>query len=380
MFSNHSAYQLPSDRNNAGVLLLPREKSERCEQFPSARRSFCARCGFTLVELLVVIAIIGVLVALLLPAIQSAREAARRSQCTNNMRQLGLGQHNYYSAQQTFPKGTTVKVGSGLDISVFQNALVDTLPYLEQTTLSDLYDFTREWQNQTAQVTATPIPIFDCPSSSEENPKIDPILGGIVDNSTYGTTDYALSKGRTNQICVASAFQGGGPSTLIAAENRGMFGYNWASEVRQITDGTSNTFAMGESATSTNWPVCRGLGCTAEQITETTEGIPTAWMGWIISTPNFSGVPGLIVTSIYCSTVEPMNKYPVTETKLSIAEVFLCSLGGTTTVSNFHSDHPGGCNFLYADGSVHYLNNELDLLTYQALSTIRGEEVVEATP
>ncbi|NOY43483.1 MAG: DUF1559 domain-containing protein [Planctomycetes bacterium] len=378
MFTNCSAHGLQSDRCDAGVFRLVQGRRNHARPHSPARRSFGAIRGFTLVELLVVIAIIGVLVALLLPAIQAAREAARRSQCVNNMRQIGLGQQNFYSAQQTFPAGTTVVVGSGTDIGVFQNALVDTLPYLEQANVQDLYNFSVQWPDQGAVVTATPIPVFDCPSSQEDNPKVDPILGGLVANSTYGTTDYALSKGRTNQICVATGFQGGGPSTLIADVDRGLFGYNWGSEVRQITDGTSNTFAMGESATSTNWPVCQGLGC-AEPV-DTQEGIATAWIGWIISTPNFSGVPGLIVTNIYCSTVEPINKYPVTETKLSIAEVFVCNLVGSTTVSNFHSDHPGGCNFLYADGSVHYLNDSLDLITYQALSTIRGEEVVGGTP
>lgn len=336
--------------------------------------------GFTLVELLVVIAIIGVLIALLLPAVQAAREAARRSQCTNNMRQLGIALHNYHSASEAFPMGSEVDVA---ELDVFAGAVTRILPHLEQSTVTSIYDFDRYWEDQTAQVTATPIPVFDCPSSPGENPMVHPILKGIVDNDTYGTSDYAMSKGVSDAICVQTAFQGGGPGP-IPTELRGVFGFNWQVAVGQITDGSSNTFAMGEAATSPNWPVCHLAGCT--EVTPDGSGeVPTAWMGWIVPEPNntlaFAG--GLIVTSMYGCTMEPMNKYPVTDTFLQIAELFSpgrpcksSAENGHSSVSNFRSDHPSGCNFLFADGSVHFMTDSIDLITYRALSTVQGEEVV----
>src|SRR4051794_27835739 len=144
-----------------------------------------AKMAFTLVELLVVIAIIGILIALLLPAIQAAREAARRSQCMNNMRQLGIGIHNHVSAKSTLPSGgegtdwTTNGTGFGMNSTFTQ-----LLPYLEETTVSDLYDFKFAYddrdhpKNQLAA--KANITIFRCPSNSMFQP----------DPATYGTTDY----------------------------------------------------------------------------------------------------------------------------------------------------------------------------------------------
>lgn len=363
MFANHCARQSEVCRSDSKGLR------------PACRARKSSQRAFTLVELLVVIAIIGVLVALLLPAIQAAREAARRSQCTNNMKQLGLALQNYHSANQTFPEGSIVDAG----LSVFAGAFTSLLPYMEQTALEGQYQFDKKWDKQTPQVSATPIPSLDCPSSPGENPKTHPALVGIVQNDTYGITEYALSHGASDAMCLQSAFLGAGPGPM-PIELRGMFGFRWGVGVRQITDGTSNTFAMGEAAGSINWPICRKIGCTVP-VKDTTGQIPTAWMGWIIPHPNI-GIPGLIVTSFYGCTMEPLNKFPVTETNLSVAGLFVPPTcpdsrnGGLHTMSNFRSDHPSGGNFLYGDGSVHYLTDGIDFVTYRALSTIQGEEVV----
>jgi len=368
MFTNHGTNLSKSGRAASKDLRFAR------------RGKLSSLNGFTLVELLVVIAIIGVLVALLLPAIQAAREAARRSQCTNNMRQLGIGLQNYYSSKQEFPTGVVVK---GTD--VFASAFVALLPYLEQSNLQGLYDFDKEWSDQAPAVAATPIPVLDCPSSPEANPKTDPVLN-FLSNVTYGTTDYALSYGSSDAICLIPAIAGGGPGRM-PSQLRGMFGYSWGVTIQKITDGTSNTFAMGEAASSPNWPVCRKANCT-NIVNNSVGEIPTAWSSWLIPHPNFTGIPGLIVTGIFGSTVEPLNKYPVTETFLELSQLFhpLCpasyntSPKGKSAMSNFRSDHPAGCNFLYGDGSVHFLTEGIDFQTYRALSTVQGQEVVVALP
>ena len=311
---------------------------------------------------------------------QSAREAARRAQCTNNLKQLGLGLHNYHSTFHVFPFGGIVQT----DLDVYGGATTSILPYLEEAILSDLYDFSRPWEDQRADVSATPIAIFDCPSTSEENPKHHPILAAVVDNDVYGTTDYAFSKGATDAFCLLPPFRGLGPGN-IPRQLRGMFDLQWSVAFKDITDGSSHTFAMGEASGSPNWLVCHGVGCTvADLVPDGSGNLPTAWQAWVVTEPNstsfFAG--GLIVAGMYGGTIEPMNKYPVTDTYIEVSAMFFpphcpdSTNGGRHTVSNFRSDHPGGCNFLYADGSVHLLNESINMITYRALSTIQGDEVV----
>lgn len=342
---------------------------------PDVRR----RRAFTLVELLVVIAIIGVLVALLLPAIQAARESARRAQCLNNMKQLGLGLQNYAGAHATLPNGTTL----GGFPDVHTGAAIDMLPYLEQANLTSLYDPDEQWENQRADVSATAIPIFDCPSTSEENPKQHPILEGVVDNDTYGTNDYAFNKGANDVFCLTAPLSAPGPGNMPDTI-RGTFDLQWGAPFKAITDGTSNTFAMGEASGSPDWVVCHGAGCTmADLVPDGSGQAPTAWQGWIIPEPNSSSffAGGLIVTSMYACTIDPMNKNPVTDTFIEATNLFFPPNCQPTTdsVSNFRSDHPGGCNFLYVDGSVHFLTEEIDPVPYRALSTISGDDLA-STP
>src|SRR5262249_41622874 len=125
--------------------------------------------GFTLVELLVVIAIIGVLVALLLPAIQAAREAARRSSCTNNLKQFGLALHNYHDTLKVFPPGGIVKTSPTTrnfpSSSVYVSVHAMLLPFFEEANLKNLYDNNRPWQLQRPDVAATAVPVFVCPSN-----------------------------------------------------------------------------------------------------------------------------------------------------------------------------------------------------------------------
>ena len=345
------------------------------------------RRAFTLVELLVVIAIIGVLVALLLPAVQAAREAGRRAQCLNNLKQFGLALQNYHSAKNTFPPSAVMKQHQ-TQVYASGNALL--LPYFEQAALSSLYDQNVYWEKQAPGVAATAIAMFRCPSSSAPNPLVDEALGKEVPTvgSRFGITEYAFCMGYTDAFC---ARQGIKPGTIPPSQ-QGMFNMAWGASIRQITDGTSNTMAMGDASADPRWKVCHLAKCDESSLKPAPSGdLPTAETGWIIGEPSSSPYLSKLGPrgSIHGCTVEPMNKYPLTDTFLSLPQYIAdyarfgtltdhyCKPsyeGGTHAASNFRSDHPGGCNFLMADSSVAFMDEGVDLNVYHAKSTISGDE------
>ena len=350
------------------------------------------RRGFTLVELLVVIAIIGILVALLLPAIQAAREAARRLSCVNNLKQHGLALQNYHSTMKHFPPAVKM---SRLDFH--NNANVLLLPYFEQASLNNLYDNKGQWEDQVDAVIGSAIAMFNCPSTSEPNPIFIPALGQVVGDGppdtyreNYGTTDYAYCKGVYDGWCAILNLTGGwNKPGDIPHDEAGMFDLSTKTSIAKITDGSSNTIAMGEASSDPHWLLCEGYGCGLNQPIPQ-GGYPAhAWNAWIIGEPvSTSFKSRLRGASVYGCTLERMNKPAVTETFANVIEIATpaCeshypgnphqSGARGSTVSNFRSDHPGGANFLFGDGSVHFLAEEINLATYHALSTIRGEETI----
>jgi prepilin-type processing-associated H-X9-DG protein len=334
----------------------------------------------------VVIAIIGVLVGLLLPAVQAAREAGRRASCVNNLRQFALALHNHHAAKDRFPQGTVMTP----DLTqFFANANVQLLPYFEQAALASFYDHSEPWEDQPKGVASTVIPIFKCPSSSAPNPVFNEQFtewGGPY----LGVTEYAYSMGATDAFCARAGVKAG----EIPPQQRGMFNIAWGVSIRQITDGTSNTIAMGESSGDPRWRLCHLAGCTEADLANGPLGeFPFASIGWIVSEPNHTKYFVQLGphSSTYGAAVEPINKYPVTDTFLNFTQYatdyvkfnqgaadHYCKAsyeGGSHSVSNYRSDHPGGCNILTADGSVKFFNDTIDLTVFRGYSTIAGEEV-----
>ena len=187
------------------------------------------RNAFTLIELLVVIAIIALLIALLLPAVQQVRESARRTQCRNQLKQLGLALHNYHDLHLTFPPGVIAADGNLQD--GLHSGLTLLLPQLDQTTVYEKYDFDVSWRDPSNRAaTSTSLSMVRCPSCP----------GGLPQSGGFNlpTSDYAFSKGNRAWLC----FDGQVKS--------GMFDVNSHVRTRDVTDGMSNTFAMGETMSS----------------------------------------------------------------------------------------------------------------------------------
>jgi prepilin-type N-terminal cleavage/methylation domain-containing protein/prepilin-type processing-associated H-X9-DG protein len=313
------------------------------------------RRGMTLVELLVVIAIVGLLVALLLPAVAASRESARRASCLNNLRQLGLAAHHHHDVNKRFPVGLRIAV---VDVSGKPtdgtNLFVELLLYFEQDDLHRRWDYQDNRNNVAGGLHATQAQVIEillCPS--------DPLPSIIVElkpafwrapawaRGFYAMTSYGGSSGKRSMLP-------GTPPDFLGISRDGVFFLDSTVRLADVTDGSSNTLLFGERyhhdpeydrvqpvlqpgiaplAELGKWSYCAGPGAMANVTLHTAAKI------------NYQQPPG-------ADRLDDRT----------------CAFG---------SGHPGGANFTFADGSARFVAEELPLEQLQALSTRAGEEVVE---
>lgn len=326
--------------------------------------------GFTLIELLVVIAIIAILVSLLLPAVQQAREAARRTQCKNNLKQIGLAMHNYADVNNMFPVGACAKPGPSLGIDISIGAFASILPYLEQGNLKNLYIDEQTWESQSPAVAQTIISTYLCPSDPGKSVDTHAILANYPVGNPSGaaaTTQYLLSKGATDGWCFNPA----------SDQNIGMFAINLRTKFRDISDGTSNTFCVGEGATGGSFKLV-----SAKSNTAPIPGAPLAQgfvaQAWIAPQPlpsDFSGAVPAVTGSNFGTTIWKLNYPAPVESLYDNNDLTNCNSALDSTTS-FRSAHTGIVQFAFADGSTQAISENIDQGVLNSLGTRSGGEVI----
>ncbi|MBI3837980.1 MAG: DUF1559 domain-containing protein [Planctomycetia bacterium] len=327
------------------------------------------RLGFSLVEVLVVIAIIGTLVALLLPAVQAAREAARRAQCQNNLKQIGIALHNYHAAHRKFPPGRLVNSvdGQGHCFSAYAHLL----PHLEASTLYERIDFNANPEEAAnAPALEQTIPFFLCPSDgatkvqgnsavhnyplntgttypvSPRNSLNTPVTGIFFENSAVGFKD--IGDGSSQTVCISETIiSEGGPSTWDGVSQTNGF---------VLTAGNDNLFngpALTDYATQ-----CSGAGLNLQQ---------TRGSRWLY------GAPG---HSMY-NHIRPPND-PGIDCRGGIPHSTKTDALWRSLSLNVaaHSRHPEGVHALFCDGHVQFVGNAINVMVWQAMGSRNGGEVI----
>lgn len=310
-----------------------------------------SRRGFTLIELLVVIAVVSTLVSLLLPAVQQVREAARRMNCRNNLKQIGLALHSYHDARNAFPPGYITfgpYCNGATDTATGWGWAAFTLPHIDQGPLYEAINFNIPLQDpQNARIVQATVPVYICPSDTLNGPF------GVCDGSGNTVAQAAPS---SYAACV-----GGDETGATDARGAGVFYRNSPTRMADISDGTSSTILVGERA----WSNANGI-----------------WAGAM------SGGTLMRGQQNPCQPVIPGAWYPAATLILAHAHLnnALVDANGGAGMDDFSSRHPGGSNFVFADGSVHFIRSvpgdnpdgsyAPDGVIFQRLGTRAMKEVV----
>ncbi len=341
------------------------------------------RSGFTLIELLVVIAIIGILIALLLPAVQQAREAARRTQCKSNLKQLGIALHNYHDAHRTFPPNLIPggRPGSGGYIGYSQGnwgVLAYLTPFLEQTAVYGLLNLESptyanvggQWvipDPNNRQAAATLVPLYLCPSDASHKVSSN---WGVTEG--IGPANYCGNMG--------TGFDPDGQQHGSPYEADGVFFADSSIRIADLRDGSSNTAAMsesllGEGATAmgstppgTEQTVYKNLAF-GQEINDANCAAATTWNQ--ADPRQFSWYSGEIRCASYNHYYTPNSKF------------YDCIANGPASLGFIASGwkaarsyHPGGVNLLLCDGAVRFISENIDQGIWRKLATRAGGEVV----
>jgi prepilin-type N-terminal cleavage/methylation domain-containing protein/prepilin-type processing-associated H-X9-DG protein len=323
------------------------------------------RGGFTLVELLVVIAIIAVLVGLLIPAVQKVREAANRTQCQNNLKQIALALHSYHDAKKHFPGNHRPVVTN----SVRERWFTKTLPQLDQNNIWKNYDETTNWDSPTnLPLTSVPLEVAICPATPDGNrldgdPALAPGWARIV--PTIAVTDYAMLYGLHPTFLVANGFtQPNYQGVLTKTDGQYI-------AIADITDGVSNTLLVVESA---GRPLLyqNGVKVNANWGQDGVNGGGWARPASDIWLIGFGDKAGTVAGGPYAinaaNGLDHLGQYPL--------QVPTGAPLGTDGSGQIYSFHSGGANAALADGSVRFLDASLSPGTLGSLVTIAGGEVV----
>lgn len=299
------------------------------------------RFGFTLIELLVVIAIIAILIGLLLPAVQKVREAAARSTCQNNLKQIGLALHNFESARGGLPPARIFGPYPAMGVtarSVRHNWGTIILPYMEQENLYRLYDWNRDWRDLANQpVVENRIKIHECPSTPTERFDRFTFRGRTV---TAATTDYGVLNGINSRLV-----RGGFIPPQPTGRN-GVMVTNRILPTVQISDGSSNTILIAEDA-----------------------GRPIPYRGRFPANPTWRASGA--------SWADYDNEYWIDGYTFDGQTFGPCSVNCYSS-NEIYAFHPEGANVLFGDGRVVLLKANVDIITAVALTTMRGGEVIGA--
>ncbi len=292
--------------------------------------------AFTLVELLVVIAIIGILVALLLPAIQAAREAARRTECLNKCRQIGLAVHNYHDVKKELPPSRIV------DLMLTWAGVI--LPYIEQVNLDDQIDTFKSFDRQLEVVRTTPVDIFLCPSRTHDELLVTRGgVEGIKGDFVAMTSTFALAGEAGRYFDGAFIY---GTSYPNHPNNSRIVLKSWKSNTsfRKITDGLSNTIFVSEASFGLSESV------------SIYDGDDNA--GGVLGDENYPAVSELNIQRPYIG-----RAFPIANSR-------------EETGSWIGSEHPGIVHMIMGDGSGKAVNKDTDILVLEAMVTRAGEEMI----